>query len=198
MKHYFLTAVFALFATLAFLHAEPFPLDFVTVGDAGNVADSITKLGAVEAPYQIAKYEVTVAQWCAFLNAVAYKEDKHGLCQVNMFRDTKASSIRCIPINGVNVYTPLPNAEKLPITHIGYNDTLRFCNWYQNGMPTSIQGDDVVAASTERGAYNFTQLEDRTEQVVLSTNALYTLPDEDQWMKAAYYMGGGISSGYWL
>ena len=55
MKKLFPSAVFSLLSTLAFLHAEPFPMEFVPVRDPGNVADSTTKLGAVSTPYPIGK-----------------------------------------------------------------------------------------------------------------------------------------------
>ena len=174
-------------------------MEFVPVQDAGNVADRITKLGAVAAPYQIGKYEVTVAQWCGFLNAVASKADPHGLYNPNMTSDPKIACIQYGSTNGVKIYSPLPNADQLPITYVSYNNALRFCNWYQNGMPTSLQGDDAVVASTENGAYHFTQLENGMEKAVLSKHhAICTLATEDQWMKAAYYAGSGTNSGYWL
>ncbi len=174
-------------------------MEFVPVRDPGNVADSTTKLGAVSTPYQIGKYEVTVAQYCAFLNAVASKADPHGLYNPEMANDSQVASInRTVNADGTFTYTPLPNTDQLPVTHVRYNNTLYFCNWYQNGMPTALPGDDVVAASIEDGAYTFTQLPDGTEEAVLSTNAIITLPTEDQWMKAAYYAGNGTNSSYWM
>ena len=44
-------------------------IDYVTVGNAGNAADT-TGYGAVAYAYKIGKYEVTNAQYTAFLNAV--------------------------------------------------------------------------------------------------------------------------------
>ena len=62
MERFFLPISLVFLSTFVLLHADPFPMEFVPVQDAGNVADSITKLGAVAAPYQIGKYEVTLAQ----------------------------------------------------------------------------------------------------------------------------------------
>ena len=54
-------------------------LQFVTVGDPGNAADTATGCyGSVGYTYQMGKYDVTVGQYCQFLNAVA-KTDTYGL-----------------------------------------------------------------------------------------------------------------------
>ena len=55
-------------------------LEFVTVGDPGNAADTATgsRYGSVPYVYQMGKYDVTVGQYCQFLNAVA-KTDTYGL-----------------------------------------------------------------------------------------------------------------------
>ena len=52
-------------------------LEFVTVGDPGNAADTATGslYGSVPYVYQMGKYDVTVGQYCQFLNAVA--DDRH-------------------------------------------------------------------------------------------------------------------------
>jgi len=63
-------------------------IDFVTVGNAGNAGELSGEgaggygldaiVGGVDYVYQIGKYEVTNAQYTAFLNAVA-KTDTYGL-----------------------------------------------------------------------------------------------------------------------
>jgi sulfatase modifying factor 1 len=61
--------------------------DYITVGNAGNVADNSTGslYGAVAYAYQIGKYEVTNAQYTAFLNAVdPGGANPNGIYNVNM------------------------------------------------------------------------------------------------------------------
>ena len=53
-------------------------LQFVTVGNPGNVADS-NGYGSVPYVYQMGEYDVTAAQYCVFLNAVATTGDPYGL-----------------------------------------------------------------------------------------------------------------------
>ena len=57
-------------------------LQFVTVGDPGNAADS-TGYGSVSYAYQMGKYDVTVGQYCQLLNAVA-ASDTYGLYNSGM------------------------------------------------------------------------------------------------------------------
>jgi hypothetical protein len=53
-------------------------LEFVTVGNPGNAVDTATGYGSVPYVYQMGKYDVTVGQYTAFLNAVA-TTDTYGL-----------------------------------------------------------------------------------------------------------------------
>ena len=63
-------------------------LQFVTVGDPGNATDPSTGYGAVPYTYQMGKYDVTLGQYTAFLNAVATTSDPCGL--YNVFRQNGA------------------------------------------------------------------------------------------------------------
>ena len=66
-------------------------IEFVTVGDPGNAADTAvmwwdggtTGYGSVPYVYQMGKYDVTVGQYVEFLNAVA-KTDTYGLYNSTM------------------------------------------------------------------------------------------------------------------
>ena len=57
-------------------------IEFVPVGDVGNVSDS-TGYGAVDYAYQFGKYHFTSAQYCVLLNAVAAL-GPYGLYNTNM------------------------------------------------------------------------------------------------------------------
>lgn len=180
------------------LHAYPLPLPldaqyWCTVGDAGNAADLNTDLGGVDAPYQIGKYEVTCIEYSNFLNATASKQDPHQLYHPEM------GLITCNEVkleDGTTLRTYATDYPYLPINSVSCYDGMRYCNWLQNGQPTTSAGDDVVAASTESGAYNFSNI-DGNETVTFSDNMIYALPTENQWMKAAYYKGHGLNAGYW-
>ena len=66
--------------------------DLVTVGNAGNAADTTT-YGGVAYEYQIGKYDVTIGQYTEFLNAVA-ATDPYSLYNANMFFDGNIKGIQ--------------------------------------------------------------------------------------------------------
>ncbi len=64
----------------------------VPVGHPGNASDPRTGFGRVDYEYNISKYEVTIAQYAAFLNAVA-ASDPHGLYNSSMTTDQSIAGI---------------------------------------------------------------------------------------------------------
>ena len=124
-------------------------LEFVTVGDAGNAAASITgtHYGAVAYDYQIGKYDVTVAQYTAFLNAVA-TSDPFGLYNTNMASGSAACGILRSGSPGTYTYSVIKNGN-YPVNDVSWGDAARFCNCLQNGQPTGAEG----SGTTETGAY---------------------------------------------
>ncbi|MFM7242980.1 MAG: SUMF1/EgtB/PvdO family nonheme iron enzyme [Planctomycetaceae bacterium] len=139
----------AVFATAA---AQGVTIDWVTVGNAGNAADT-TGYGAVGYQYQIGKYEVTIQQYADFLNAVA-ASDPYGLYNSNMGSDQRVAGISRAGVSGGYTYSVVSPAGvapagadspgNRPITWVSWFDAARFTNWMNNG-----QG----SASTESGAY---------------------------------------------
>ena len=147
-------------------------MDWVTVGNAGNAADT-TGYGAVGYNYQIGKYEVTNAQYGAFLNAAA-QTDSYGLYNSNMssYGITRGGS------SGSYTYSVTTALANLPVVYVTWFDAARMANWMVNG-----QG----SGSTETGAYT---LNGAISGIVLANaGAQVYIPTEDEWYKAAYYNG---------
>ena len=69
-------------------------LEFVDVGDPGNPPDT-NGLGAVSYRYRISKYEITTAQWVAFLNAKAKADADGGLWNNDMDKIRSGEGVRC-------------------------------------------------------------------------------------------------------
>lgn len=148
------------------------------LSSTNNTATNKVGYGAVLMPYQIGTYDVKASEYCAFLNAVAKKSDLHGLYNTNMTSDP---DVACITRSGDATsgftYTPIDGRKDFPITYVSWFAATRFCNWLENGQPT---GDAAVTA-TENGAFYMS-----TGHPV--PGAAWSLPTEDQWYKAAYYI----------
>jgi formylglycine-generating enzyme required for sulfatase activity len=145
-------------------------IDWVTVGNAGNAADT-TGYGAVAYAYQIGQYEVTNAQYGAFLNAAA-KTDSYGLYNSSMssYGITQSGSA------GNYTYSVTAALANRPVVYVSWFDAARMANWMVNG-----QGN----GSTETGAYT---LNGATSGIILANaGAQVYIPTEDEWYKAAYY-----------
>ncbi len=160
-------------------------IDYVTVGNAGNAADTadgdggtvgVQRYGAVSYAYQIGKYEVTNAQYTAFLNAV----DPGGANANDIYNASMGSNVR----GGITYtsgaasgskYTVRANMGNKPVNWVSWYDAARFTNWLGNG-----QG----AGGTETGAYTLTG---NAGMPTKNVGATVYIPSEDEWYKAAYY-----------
>jgi formylglycine-generating enzyme required for sulfatase activity len=202
-------------------------VQLVTVGDPGNAPDTVVMnngtsgYGSVPYVYQMGKYDVTVAQYCQFLDAVA-ASDAYGLYNSYMApmsgNPLYTGSMPTVGIvqsgtpggytysvsYGAGAWSPyvaynsslypsaLAAASDAPVFDVTWGDAARFCNWLQNGQPTGAEGP----GTTETGAYT---LDGDTTQYLETRNigATCFLPSENEWYKAAFYKGGGTNAGYW-
>jgi sulfatase modifying factor 1 len=159
-------------------------IDYVSVGNAGNAADS-TGYGSVAYNYQIAKNETTIGQYAEFLNAAA-KSDPYALYSTGMTTSI-INGISRSGSSGSYTYTVNSGSANKPITYVSWFDAARFCNWMQNG-----QGN----GSTETGAYTLNGAVSGIYAV--NPGAQTWIPSENEWYKAAYYDATkGGTGGYW-
>jgi formylglycine-generating enzyme len=179
-------------------------LEFVTVGDPGNARD-FPMAGAVNYVYQIGTYDITSAQYCEFLNAVA-KDDRYMLYSPGMaiapgfcgiVRSGNAGDYRysVMADQGVPGQPGYANYANYPVTSVSWADAARFCNWLHKNRPVGPQGE----GTTETGAYTLNGANDNASliQIARNSDAKFFLPSNDEWFKAAYYKGGGTDAGYW-
>ena len=156
-----------------------------TVGDVGNAADT-SGYGAVNYQYSIGKYEVTNAQYAAFLNAKA-ATDTYDLYSTEMAGThggiTRSGS------SGSYTYTTVSGREDWAVNFVSFWDAARFSNWLQNG-----QGN----GDTENGTYTLTASGITDNTVTRNPGSTWAIASEDEWYKAAYYKGGSLNAGYWL
>ena len=183
-------------------------IEMVTVGNPGNAVDpsdgdSFTdgtqNFGAVPYEYSIGKYEVTLEQYTAFLNAVA-ETDVFSLYNANMATDLNIAGIAQSGSSGSFVYSVIGTGTR-PVTYVSWFDAARFCNWLHNGRPTGAQD----AATTENGAYPLNGATSGGLTITRNPGAKYWIPSDDEWYKAAYHDPRASSAGgppgddfYWL
>lgn len=169
-------------------------MSFVSVGNPGNSNDATTGYGAVGYQYSIGKYEVTLNQYAAFLNAVA-STDAYGLYNAAMATDLNIAGISRSGVSGSYSYTVIGDGNR-PMSYVNWFDAARFANWLHNGRPSGAQ----TAATTEAGAYTLNGATSGTN-FTKNASAQYWIPSEDEWYKAAYHQPasqGGDVDNYWL
>ena len=174
--------------------AEPINYTMVTVGNPGNANDTGgTGNGAVDYSYQIGKFDVTIAQYTDFLNAVA-KTDTYSLYNPSMATDLNVAGILQTGSSGAYVYGAIAasgtapyggvSAGGRPITYVSWFDAARFANWMANG-----QG----SGGTEDGAYDLANWTSGTAPAknLINPNTgaapTFYIPNANEWYKAAYY-----------
>ena len=171
--------------------AEPVSLPAtVPVGNADNPGDR-TGFGSVPYKYRIAKHEVTMEQYAAFLNAAVKQRTAGYLSQMSRYGLVRVA-------NGTEKdFVAKAGWEKKPAVLASWNDAVRFANWLTNGM-----GD----GSTENGAYKF--IDEWGEKTLkmpdhaalaAGSKVHWVLASENEWYKAAYYdpAKNGGAGGYW-
>ena len=194
-------------AVVAFLWTATVPagavtIDMVTVGNPGNANDPATGsvYGRVDYSYQIGKYDVTIAQYTAFLNAAdPTGTNPNGIYKGPMGTDRNNAGISfdAGALSGLKYAAIGPfgitngqSAGNRPIAYVSWYDAARFANWMTNG-----QG----SGSTETGAYNFANAPAGMAPAKTPGAAFY-IPTENEFYKAAYfspnYGGVGIPGYY--
>jgi sulfatase modifying factor 1 len=170
--------------------AHAVTIDWVTVGDPGNAADTTgvpNPAGAVADSFQIMKYEFTNQQYTDFLNSVA-ATDTYSLYTTQMSSNPRGGITRS-GTSGSYTYAVKTNMGGKPVNFVSWFDAARVSNWLMNGA--------TGTSSTETGAYTLVGGQTSGTAPARNFGATFYVPTEDQWYKAAYYKGGSTNAGYW-
>jgi len=178
--------------------ARAITIDWVTVGYMGNLADT-TGYGSVSYGYNIMKFEFTNAQYVQFLNSVdpngaggtvsAIDVNLSSIAMGGIYRTTMNSS----PAGGISFTSANPNGAKYavktnfddkPATFISWFAAAQVANWLHNGAQTYATSASGSAAIVT-GAYEITSFTGAAP--AKNSGALYWVPTEDEWYKAAYF-----------
>jgi formylglycine-generating enzyme len=184
-------------------------LEFVTIGNPGNLPDTrvmndgTTAYGAVGYTYWMGRFEVTSAQYVAFLNAVA-RIDPYGLYSPRMADPVSdvGCNIQRSGLAGSYSYSVASDYANRAVNYVSFGSAARFCNWLTNGQPTgTLTGDPAQDRGlTEDGSYPLSGATDNASVLAVTrrTDARYVIPSEDEWYKAAYHKNDGVSADYWV
>lgn len=181
-------------------------IDTVPVGNPGNVGELSGAgaggagpdriCGAVSYNYRIGTYEVTAAQYCAFLNAVA-RTDTYQLYSPAMAPGAQYScGIQRTGSPGSYSYSVAADYANRPVNQVTWISACRFANWLHNGQPIGTQN----LSTTEDGAYYINGIGGVLEDVMAVTrksNWTWALASEDEWYKAAHHKNDGVTGNYY-
>ncbi|MEI8375382.1 MAG: SUMF1/EgtB/PvdO family nonheme iron enzyme [Planctomycetota bacterium] len=172
----------ALVASAVTVRAGTITIDMVPVGNVNNTADtrvmndSTTGYGSVSYNYSIGKYEVTNAQYTAFLNAAdPTGANANGIYNSSMGTDPRSGITYSSGEAPGAKYTTRANMDNKPVNWVSWYNAARFTNWLSNGQGTG---------STETGSYT---LSGNTGIITKNVGAKVYIPSEDEWYKAAYF-----------
>jgi hypothetical protein len=185
-------------------------IETVSVGNTGNTGEWSGEsyggygpdriCGPVGYRYNIAKYEVTAAQYCEFLNAVA-ATDTYGLYNASMDSSDYGCQITRRGSSGSYSYdfSGRPSGAEAdwaarPVNYVCWADAARFANWLHNDQPAGVQ--DLT--TTEDGAYFLNGATSDTELLAVSRESdwKWAITSEDEWYKAAYHKNDGNTGNY--
>ncbi len=179
------TILFCAFFATSLLSAAP---EMVLVGDAGNAGKivpfkDISKpypRGGVNYPYRIAKAEVTNAEYAAFLNACAAKEDPYKLYNEQMKIDRTGSA-------GSWKYAAQTGSEQQGVNFVSRTSAARYCNYLTSGKldegPYSIAPRIRENGETHEAIVGYRDLTFADQPVI------YFLPDMHEFYKAGWFNG---------
>jgi len=153
--------------------ANQFSIDFVTIGNTGNIADttgSPNPAGSVNYTYQIGKYEVS--------------------------RDivNKGNILGNLGITMADMSAKGGNGNLRPATGISWNEAARFVNYLNlsYGSPVAYKfstspGDTNYVANSNIIYWSNGTAEYNSQNPARNKLAKFFLPDLDEWYKAAYF-----------
>lgn len=192
MLHRFPTCLVAFLLVLASLpaHADTFgtgenafDIPFVTIGDPGNPADTVTPIdvsaplpsGTVNYTYRMAKYEISEEII------------------------SKANAQSAAAGKPLNLTIDVERGAQKPATGLSWFDAARFVNWLNEdqGFPPAYKFNP--GGFDERGVFDLWQPGDpgyNPNNLFRNRLARYVLPSADEWHKAAYY--DPVEDRYWL
>jgi MYXO-CTERM domain-containing protein len=177
--------------------ASAVPIQWVTVGDAGNAGQAANGRGAVDYEYRIMKHEWTNDLYARFLNAIDPDgTNPNGIWSASMGSDARGGIAFTSGTTAGLKYGVRADMGDKPVTFVTWFDAARVANWLHNGGLNYATSDASAGAPQNTGAYTLgtATTGDGPEK---NGDARFYVPTLDEWYKAAFYKGSGTNAGYW-
>jgi len=151
--------------------------------------------GRVDYNFAISRTEVTVRQYCRFLNSVAKRSNSitqtlysNTFGQFSEEQFIERTGLGTAPSN--YAYAPVAGKDYLPV-QVPWFDVARYCNWLHYGA--------VASASLEDGAYPLLGITEGWADVARRSRSRFYVPSADEWYKAGFYdpTKNDGAGGYW-
>jgi hypothetical protein len=196
--------------------------EFVTITNAGNagfrVDESVeppapdiydgfrvranTSVGGVNYDYRISRTETTGGQYAEFLNAFCAQrtiQEWRADPVFSFFGDSfRLGAISTIVNNRITQWRP--TARPIPSNDLSMQEAMMYCNWLNNGRPTSL--DQIMTGVYDVSRYlNINAGNRLTGPIERSPDAKFWIPTQDEWVKAAHFdpnKNGEGQAGFWL
>ncbi len=162
--------------------ANQFDIDFVTIsGDAGDLGSwpsgfNRTFSGVNRDDYRIGIYEITNDQWDKFTAELRV-------------------AVTGTPSDAYNA-GPGSSGANIPVTNVSWYELAQFVNW----LNTSTGHQAAYKFTGTQGTSDYAMDKWSSEEAENGTNlyrhkdALYYLPTEEEWIKAAYWNGTSLQT----
>lgn len=194
LNKYYLAANFKTY-TLVGKNTKSTDMEFVKIGNVNNPADEVPLYGYDKRPYgsvdhefYIGKYELTVAQYCKFLNEAASASDPHTLYSANMA--TAAQITKTTNPDGTFTYTVNPGHANRPMGYLTWAMAARYCNYLTSGdteFGVYVFKSDGTYGGCFRDYNPPTTTDGLNRAIISGSEPAYWIPNADEYYKAAYY-----------
>lgn len=198
----------AVAVALAATDAMAVTYNVLPVGNPGNSVVAGNGFGSVGYTFAMGTYEVTNAQYAAFLNSVDVVSGSStisslGLYNASMGTDTTNGGILFNGAAGAGSRYTVRNAAlpssygDRPVNYVSWFSAARFANWLnagENGSAASINSG-VYAVNTQTSGT--IPLRNTAAIAGASPRTAFVIPSADEWTKAAFFNSGSNSYYYW-